>query len=76
VLKPSAHPRHVDTVYYCPSLDRVSNKAGVYVLARSFAAVVAPLYVGQATRLSDGIAEPQFNLGVAGIPPSVDLSET
>ena len=42
-------------VYYCPRLDRVSNKAGVYVFARSFGTVVAPLYVGQALRLRSRI---------------------
>jgi hypothetical protein len=42
-------------VYYCPKLDRISNKAGVYVFARSFGAVVAPLYVGQALRLRSRI---------------------
>jgi hypothetical protein len=44
-------------VYYCPSLDRISNKAGVYVFARSFGAVVAPLYVGQASRLRNRIGQ-------------------
>jgi hypothetical protein len=46
-------------VYYCPNLDRISNKSGVYVFARSFGAVVAPLYVGQASRLRTRI-EQQF----------------
>jgi len=44
-------------VYYCPKLDRISNKAGVYVFARSFGAVVAPLYVGQASRLKKRIGQ-------------------
>lgn len=42
-------------VYYCPKLDRISNKAGVYVFARSFGAVVTPLYVGKALRLRNRI---------------------
>ena len=42
-------------VYYCPKLDRISNKAGVYVFARSFGAAVVPLYVGQALRLRSRI---------------------
>lgn len=50
-------------VYYCPSLERISNKAGVYVFARSFGAIVAPLYVGQASRLKKRI-EQQFKNNV------------
>jgi hypothetical protein len=50
-------------VYYCPKLDRISNKAGVYVFARSFGAAVAPLYVGQASRLRRRI-EQQFKSNV------------
>jgi hypothetical protein len=42
--------------YYCPRLDHISNRSGVYVFARSFGAVVAPLYVGQASRLRTRIA--------------------
>ena len=42
-------------VYYCPKLDRISNKAGAYVFARRFGAVVAPLYVGQAVKLRSRI---------------------
>jgi hypothetical protein len=53
----------LNQVYYCPSLDRISNKAGVYVFARSFGAVVAPLYVGQASRLRNRI-EQQFKSNV------------
>jgi hypothetical protein len=44
-------------VYYCPKLDRISNKAGVYVFARRFGAVVAPLYVGQASKVRKRIAQ-------------------
>jgi len=44
-------------VYYCPKLDRISNKAGVYVFARSFGAVVAPLYVGQTLKLRKRIGQ-------------------
>jgi hypothetical protein len=50
-------------VYYYPSLDRISNKAGVYVFARSFGKLVAPLYVGQASRLRARI-EQQFKNNV------------
>ena len=50
-------------IYYCPSLDRISNKADVYVFARSFGTVVAPLYVGQATKLRNRIDQ-QFRNNV------------
>jgi hypothetical protein len=53
----------LNQVYYLPSLDRISNKAGVYVFARSFGAVLAPLYVGQASRLRNRIAQ-QFQNNV------------
>lgn len=53
----------LNQIYYCPSLDRISNKAGVYIFARSFGTVVAPLYIGQATKLRNRI-EQQFKNNV------------
>jgi hypothetical protein len=50
-------------VYYCPKMERISNKAGVYVFARSFGVVVVPLYVGQASRLRKRIGQ-QFKSNV------------
>jgi hypothetical protein len=50
-------------LYYCPTLTRISNKAGVYVFARTFGKLVAPLYVGQAKKLKSRI-EQQFKSNV------------
>lgn len=50
-------------IYYCPTLSRVPNKAGVYVFARTFGSHVAPLYVGQALKLRKRI-EQQFKNNV------------
>jgi hypothetical protein len=50
-------------VYYCATLDRISNKAVVYVFARSFGKLVAPLYVGQAKKLRQRV-EQQFKTNV------------
>jgi hypothetical protein len=47
-------------IYFCVGLERVANKAGVYIFARRFGKSVAPLYVGQALRLRNRI-EQQFN---------------
>lgn len=38
-----------------PKFDRIPNKPGVYVFARAFGQSVAPLYVGQASRLRNRI---------------------
>lgn len=38
-------------IYTCADLDSIPNKAGVYVFARRYAGIVAPLYIGQALRL-------------------------
>ena len=53
----------LNQVYYCPSLERISNKSGVYVFARTFGQLVVPLYVGQATKLRKRI-EQQFKSNV------------
>ena len=53
----------LNQVYCCPTLDRISNKAGVYVFARTFGKLVVPLYVGQAGRLRKRI-EQQFRNNV------------
>jgi hypothetical protein len=37
--------------YYCPKLDRISNKPGVYIFARTYGDLVTPLYVGQSSKL-------------------------
>jgi len=50
-------------VYYCPMLNRIPNKAGVYIFARSFGKLVVPLYIGQASRLRSRIDQ-HFNFNV------------
>lgn len=47
-------------VYRCVGLERASSKPGIYVFARRFGKCVAPLYIGQALRLSNRI-EQQLN---------------
>lgn len=47
-------------IYNCRGLDRYSGRPGVYIFARKFGGKVAPLYVGQASRLRNRI-EGQFN---------------
>lgn len=51
--------RH-NQIYHCGSFERLPRKPGVYVFARKFGKNVAPLYVGQASRLK-GRIEGQFN---------------
>lgn len=50
----------VNQIYHCRGLDRYSGKSGVYVFARKFGNTVAPLYIGQASRLRPRL-EGQFN---------------
>lgn len=50
----------VKQIYQCKGLERVPNKPGIYIFARSFGKHVAPLYIGQALRLKDRIYG-QFN---------------
>ncbi len=47
-------------IYYCPGAERFPRKPGVYVFARKFGKNVAPLYIGQASKLR-GRIEGQFN---------------
>lgn len=47
-------------IYYCPGSNRLPRKPGVYVFARRHGKNVAPLYIGQASRLRSRI-EDQFN---------------
>jgi hypothetical protein len=42
-------------IYTIRRLDRIPNKAGVYVFARSFGQSIAPLYIGQTSRLRSRI---------------------
>jgi hypothetical protein len=44
-------------IYYCPGLERVSAKAGVYIFARTFGKLVVPLYIGQAKGLRSRITQ-------------------
>jgi hypothetical protein len=50
----------LNQIYHCSGLERFSGKPGIYVFARKFGKNVAPLYVGQASRLRSRI-EGQFN---------------
>lgn len=45
----------LNQIYAIRSLDHISKKAGVYVFARSFGKSIAPLYIGQASRLRNRI---------------------
>ncbi|MFZ0739920.1 MAG: hypothetical protein WBL70_18640 [Candidatus Acidiferrales bacterium] len=54
------HGSRANEIYRCPDLDHHSGKAGVYVFARKFGKNVAPLYIGQASRLQSRL-ESQFN---------------
>ncbi len=42
-------------IYACDDLDRIPRKPGIYVFARRFGHVIAPLYIGQALRLGTRI---------------------
>jgi hypothetical protein len=46
---------NLNQIYAIRRLDRISKKAGVYIFARSFGQSIAPLYVGQASRLRNRI---------------------
>lgn len=50
----------LNQIYFCPGLEGLPRKPGVYVFARKFGRKVYPLYVGQASRLR-GRIEGQFN---------------
>jgi hypothetical protein len=41
--------------YAIRGLDRITKKSGVYIFARSFGKSIAPLYIGQATKLRSRI---------------------
>lgn len=41
--------------YYCPRIDRISNKPGVYIFVRTYGDAVIPLYVGQSSTVRDRI---------------------
>ena len=47
-------------IYYCRGMERFPRKPGVYVFARKFGSNIAPLYVGQVSKLR-GRIEGQFN---------------
>jgi hypothetical protein len=49
-------------VYYCPGLERIPTKAGVYIFARSFGNLVVPLYIGQAKGLRGRIIQQLNNV--------------
>jgi len=42
-------------LFYCPKLDRIANKPGVYIFARTYGDAVTPLYVGQSSKLRNRI---------------------
>ncbi len=50
----------LNQIYLCSGLDDLPKKPGVYVFARKFGNNIAPLYVGQASKLR-GRIEGQFN---------------
>lgn len=52
----------VNQVYYCPGLERVSAKSGVYIFARTFGNLVVPLYIGQAKGLKGRITQQLNNV--------------
>lgn len=54
--------KKVNQIYDCPGLARISNKAGVYVFARTFGTLVVPLYIGQAKWLKSRITQQLNNL--------------
>jgi len=50
----------MNLVYRCVGLDRIPSKPGIYVFSRRYGKHVAPLYIGQALKLSARI-EQQLN---------------
>jgi hypothetical protein len=44
-----------DQIFVIRRMDRIPNKPGVYVFARAFGQSIAPLYVGQASKLRNRI---------------------
>jgi len=49
-------------IYAIRNLDRIPNRAGVYIFARSFGRSIAPLYVGQASRVRKRIDDQLNNV--------------
>jgi hypothetical protein len=52
--------RHSNQIYDCQHREHFPSKSGVYIFARRFGKNVAPLYIGQASKLR-GRIEGQFN---------------
>lgn len=50
----------LNQIYFCRDCERLSRKPGVYVFARKYGKTIAPLYIGQASKLR-GRIEGQFN---------------
>jgi len=50
----------LNQIYHCRGIEQFPSKPGVYVFARKFGKNIAPLYVGQASKLR-GRIEGQFN---------------